>query len=206
MPQIQLPLDELRNDFTPIFQEWRGWVERYTDEVDPQDALYWYNERANVGTLAAAAARTGSYALEEYRTPKAHESEQWPGRADLWLRCGSRQYIAEAKHLPVSSAMKPGTLSTTVDAYLKAACADAACHPPSDGCRELGVVFVVPYLARSSHGRRSDYVQTFQATMGTMAIDTCAFAFPRGGGPVNASGYQYPGVACCVRYVESRLV
>lgn len=194
---------EIETDLAPILREWSRWIESYSNEIDRSDALYWYNERANLGTLAAAAARRDSYVLEEYRTFKALASVRWTGRADLWIRCDQREYLAEAKHLWVSSEVQPESLIRSINTYLQAACADAACHPPIANCRRLGIVFVVPYLARTRHSERWEYERRFRAIVEEIPVAARAFAFPKKAAPINDQQYLYPGVACCIRECQA---
>ena len=73
--------------------------ERYR-QVYIDDCLYWYNERATVGSLAGAIWRTGGFAVEEYREPKKRKGKHYMGRTDLWFSLGENNrkcYVVEAK-------------------------------------------------------------------------------------------------------------
>ena len=136
---ITIRYEKLRRHFSPILEEWTKLICRYTEEYDPKDALYWYNERATLSTLAHAIVRTNSIALEEYRMKKhsIHDG-QWEGRADLFFVCGKTEYVAEAKQmwLSISSRAKRSRWrkriaknSTLQDARLSNQKSTKACRP-----------------------------------------------------------------------------
>lgn len=81
----------------PILQTWLRVNRDYIEEHQMEDALYWYNERANVGALAGAIWRSGGYALEEFSAVKGKESQENNKRVDLYFRYGSKNVICEAK-------------------------------------------------------------------------------------------------------------
>lgn len=67
----------------------REYIECFTDDGGTYDVGYFYNERANIGFLAAAAWREkGWVALEEFRSDKKHRLEKGKlskGRGDLYV-------------------------------------------------------------------------------------------------------------------------
>lgn len=77
---------ELRK-LKPVLDNWIEIVREYSKAFQNHDACWWYTERANVGTLAAAAWRTkGWLALEEYSTSKrGDEAGSKNGRCDLYM-------------------------------------------------------------------------------------------------------------------------
>lgn len=191
-------LDDLRM----ILREWTRMVEAYSNDVDPADALYWYNERATLSTLAAAAARVDCYVLEEYRTPKLSQDRQWSGRADLWIRSPRSEYILEAKQLLVLASSEPSGLAGTIDSALATACADADCHPLDPKYCMLGVVFIVPYIPKARHRDRDTCVSMLETALADADLDVSALAVPKRASPINDQGYLYPAVACCMRRVR----
>lgn len=68
----------------PTLRRWGNFIEEYC-EVHPDDVPYFYTERANVGTLTAAAWSAGCTALEEYQTEKNDGGGVRKGRADLYV-------------------------------------------------------------------------------------------------------------------------
>jgi hypothetical protein len=61
------------------------------------DALYWYNERTNVGALAGAIWQQNGMALEEYGAKKGNPESKWQGRVDLFFTIGKINVISECK-------------------------------------------------------------------------------------------------------------
>ena len=54
----------------PVLQAWIDGTQRYVTLFQGDDLPYWYNERANVGVLSAAAWQAGMVALEEFQSLK----------------------------------------------------------------------------------------------------------------------------------------
>lgn len=80
----------------PLFENWFSIVNQYSELHPNDEACYWYNERATLSTLAAAAWRTeGWCALEEYQTKKRRHERL--GRCDLYLATEEIGYECEAK-------------------------------------------------------------------------------------------------------------
>ncbi len=54
----------------PVLQASIDGTQRYVNLFQGDDLPYWYNERANVGMLSAAAWQAGMVALEEFQSLK----------------------------------------------------------------------------------------------------------------------------------------
>jgi hypothetical protein len=67
------------------------------------DVGWWYNERASISLLAAAAGRAGAIALEEYFTdpaPLKRRPRKYKYlRQDLCLKVNHSEYVGEAKQV-----------------------------------------------------------------------------------------------------------
>lgn len=86
-----------------LIEEWVLLVERFCRLTAGVDAPYVYTERACVGTLAAAAWRSGWIALEEFQLDKKHtDGSTRRGRSDLYIGSSSRDEYVEAKYKPVA--------------------------------------------------------------------------------------------------------
>lgn len=86
-----------------LLEEWLLVVERYCRVMQGNDAPFYYTERACVGTLAAAAWRCGSIALEEFQLEKSESAlGKWLGRADLYMASDDAEEFIEAKQKWVS--------------------------------------------------------------------------------------------------------
>jgi len=94
------PITELR----PVLEKWRDINRNFYMELN-DDCPWWYNERASISILAAAAWQTeGFYAIEEFSTTKGRKRaksgtlSERPGRCDLkiWTR-SKQEFVFEAK-------------------------------------------------------------------------------------------------------------
>jgi hypothetical protein len=196
------PVELLVQDFRPLLREWKAWTEAYSNEVDQADALYWYNERATLGTLAAAAVRKNLYVLEEYAARKTWEQSRYSGRADLWIRGTAAHYVIEAKQLWVNFPGRTNAFASCVNASLEAACADARCHEPVAQTLTAGVVFLVPRLAPTKHDLRGNCMQAVRGIGELLQCHIHEVAEPMYARPINEHGYLFPGVACFMRLAE----
>lgn len=86
-----------------LIEEWLVLVERFCRLTAGTDAPYVYTERACVGTLAAAAWRSGWIALEEFQLEKSQgDGDTRLGRSDLYIGSSSRDEYIEAKYKPIA--------------------------------------------------------------------------------------------------------
>ena len=97
----------------PILEIWTESLERYLRYFEYGDNPWWYNERANLSCLGAAAWVSDGIALKEYRTEKGKHSEAWEGRCDLFIGAGSESFGCEAKHVWCAVGRTAGNGSTT---------------------------------------------------------------------------------------------
>jgi len=101
----QVWVDGTLPGFDTLLREWISVINRLLEEwEDDVDFPWWYNERACVGTFAAAVWLCKGVAFEEYlsekvkdRAGRARESEPTKGRTDLYFSFKQKEYIAEAK-------------------------------------------------------------------------------------------------------------
>lgn len=63
----------------------------------PQDAAYWYGERALTGLLAAAAWRLNEWSLEEFTSRRSAGRQDTAGKGDAWISVGGTTFTIEAK-------------------------------------------------------------------------------------------------------------
>jgi hypothetical protein len=120
-----------------------------------EDNSWWYNERASLSLLAAAAwGVKGWGALEEYSTTKqgvvpankVDEGQIKRGRCDLWL--GNRTgYALEAKQAWQSIGARANNVN--VWKALRHAWSDAGKLTVDEADKRLAAVFVSPYIAVS---------------------------------------------------------
>jgi len=95
----------------PVLDAWINCIIQYVELFDGGDLPYWFNERANVSILSAAAWKAGMVALEEFpsdKVPQSSEDEEIDsalcketnpkkGRCDLYLANSDVEFFVEAK-------------------------------------------------------------------------------------------------------------
>lgn len=124
----------------------RGWVavnRRFCRVRCSVESIYWCNERANVGALAAGSWREGMVALEEY----PHER----GKPDLYLTDleNEHEVVIEAKLHWWEDRGDEKTQTEDVRKLLNDACEQAKGRSERNGAiLKLGAVFVVPSLGK----------------------------------------------------------
>jgi hypothetical protein len=85
----------------PCLWEWTRRIERYA-KAWPDDAAYWYSERASTSTLVASLAAVGADVLAEYDCQRGEPDESGRrrrGRTDFWCRVGRHEAVVEAKQV-----------------------------------------------------------------------------------------------------------
>ncbi len=173
-----------------------------SEEIDPKDALYWYNERATLSTLAHAIVRTNNIALEEYRMRK-NSIHQGPGegRTDLFFRCGRTEYVAEAKQmwLSISKRAKRGSWRNRIGKTLYKARREAVQSKDYGGMQAIGILFVVPYVLDREPAETKTLIEDCINRMRELEYDAMAYAFPKGAQVYSKADYLHPGVFCFIR-------
>ena len=86
---VQVPA-KLRSSLQPVLEEALRLFTAYRRR-EAKDSAHWYNERATLSVLAAAAWKSGGIALEEYSLRK-HDGRA--GRADLWVKMPNARTLA----------------------------------------------------------------------------------------------------------------
>jgi len=146
-----------QNKMSTIFEEalinWINNIKKYTNEFDPTDCLYYYNERATLSTFAASLYKSGYFILEEFSSSKHHingKGDETYGRVDLYFGCeeNPKGYIVEAKQTDISIGSKTYSLSKIFKS-LAEACIDVeySFGPLKDYVdKGFAVSFIVPYI------------------------------------------------------------
>jgi hypothetical protein len=204
---------------TPVFRKWTDLVTRYS-ALDHDDACYWYNERATLSVLAAAAWQVkGWVGLEEYSTRKssvADPADPEPkydrhGRCDLYVasKRGGAQYACEAKQAwqPMGSARIEDDLRV-VRAKRRAASTAASELTKIEAAHRLALTLCIPTLA--IYGRKvaltesliTDHVEAWcKKIQSEFSLHAFACAFPAHSRMLtNDDARRYfPGVAILVQ-------
>ena len=142
-----------------LIEEWILSIDRFSRITDG-DVPYWYNERANIGLLSAAAWRCGRIALEEFQYEKidvtsAEETDvilqkKWNGRCDLWICSDVSEEIIEAKFKWLN--MRSKKIADFATSCLESAVNDAKCTKGNDEIEAIGVVFMPVYAKAEKVG------------------------------------------------------
>ena len=142
--------------FSRIIESWFEIIHQYEEntryDYKHGDAIYWYNERANVGAFAAALTRNNLSVIEEYSCLKGKGADKGPGRADLSFCYRNVWYLVEAKLKWKKLALKSRQLNP--EEIVTHACNDVECTWQQDKeAIPFGLTFVVPYIP-SGHSRQ----------------------------------------------------
>ena len=197
---------KIRAHFSKIIRCWLGIIEKYSDEYT-DDALYYYNERATLSTLAGAVWRSGEYALEEFGSFKIKKRKRILGRADLWFSFGQKEYLIEAKQIWPSISRWSSDLNKQLDNGLNNAVNDVRKlkkYSYGDSVELVGILFVTPYLPPSDQGKanvtkgNSKLINAIKNT----PSDFYGFVFPSATSARDKYGYLYPGVAILGKMIK----
>lgn len=134
-----------------IFDSWCDINYEYITAHNFCDSMYWYNERASVGSLAGAIWRTGGLALEEFSANKSNDENKEMGRIDLYFTQNDICFIAEAKQKFISLsdninfyAILKNKLDEAIDDTKRTSIASDYEHVP------LALLFVVPFFVNNT--------------------------------------------------------
>lgn len=208
---------------SPVLKNWIEFVERYSQTL-PEDACYWYNERATLSVLAAAGwAKSGWVGVEEFSTEKRSISRDADtgkiiaaaGRCDLYLtgRRNSQfaEYAIEAKQAWQPIGPRVSAPYGQLKARMKSAWADAGKLHADEAAHRLALTFCVPSIAASSLRKAEDDGINFDdmieswvkgASSGAVPWDAIAYIFPsraRSLSNEHAKERIFPGVMAVIR-------
>jgi hypothetical protein len=169
----------------------------YATALKEEDALYWYNERPNIGALAAAAWKTNLLAVEEYAAMKRSRiTGKQSGRIDLYIANSSIDACIEAKQCWVT----PGTRLATLEEKMNAALRDA--KKDDDAHQRIGVVF---YTMRvRSYDTAESALRHEIERVREIKPDTLAWCFPKETRRLESekpehTGFVWPGVIMALK-------
>ena len=190
----------------PILRSWQRECRRYTRVLEGGDVCWWFNERANVGTFAIAAARQpGWVALEEFSSKKGRVDElgvrrHSRGRCDLYLANRSRDYAMEFKHAwqPLFAQRDPLSVARN---YWSKAWTDAGALYRDEADLRLAGLFVVPHHVSIDEKKVEDRLELFLGEMKNLPdVEALAWWFPQSERKRRAeTGRYFPGVALALR-------
>jgi len=171
----------------PALERWPECIDRYNQFLGDGQAPYWFNERANLGLLSAAAWMAEMVTLEHFQTKKQLEEGDRSGRCDLQIATAQESvYIKATQRWPKVNNLNPMPALLDVVGEAK-----KVSHPHH---LKLGCLFVSPFKAQQSPSPEDlqDMVDDLQKA------NTCAAAwyFPYPYRKLhNEAGQYHPGIA-----------
>ena len=207
---------------TPVLKRWIELVERYCAH-DPEDACYWYNERASLSVLAAAAWSNSNWiALEEFSTKKTGnfrdretgKIKDNAGRCDLYIasRNGKAQFAIEAKQAWQPLGNRVDNNLGNVREELEDAKKDARALSASEATRRLALTICVPSInsrTLSQHikkGESLDFLlkKWIDQIEEKIKPDAIAYAFPKKASALKSLHNErtFPGVVLLFQEVK----
>jgi hypothetical protein len=145
--------------------------------IQSRDGSWWYNERASISILAAAAWMAGGIALEEFSAKKKQKKVERSGRADVYFNLRGREFACEAKFIWLS--IKSRNPIDQINAELKNAYQDAGCLNRKEG-RRFGVCFATIYVSEKDAGQLDALLSEFQKKISSENFAAIAWSFPAG--------------------------
>ena len=171
-----------------VLEEWILAIEKYA-RMSGGEAPYWYNERANIGLLAAAAWRTGGVALEEFQHEKSEpkisedgetvETMTRNGRCDLWICLGTKSERIEAKFRWLN--MASDRIAEFAEESLNKALNDASKSKCDDAQGAVGVSFFPIFVKANKvtvERPIENYIEQTIANLRKVDSDLIAWSFP----------------------------
>lgn len=188
----------------PIVDEWIDVIlQKYVDYFSMEDVPWWYNERATLSSLAAAAWMAQGIALEEYKTQKGKKSNPRTGSCDLFLGAESGAWFeCEAKQTWCAVGRRARNGFESAKSGLKDACDNAKKLRKTEGVRRLGLCFLIPYLPIGDKDYVVEQIEKWLKDLDGLKRDCIAWAFPEKTRYIEGSDKQiYPGVVLLVKEV-----
>lgn len=175
----------------PVLERWFDCIDRYNAVSGDNDTPYWFDEKANLGLLSAAAWMAEMVTLQHTPTRKQTEEGERNGRADLFIATSEeRVYLQATQRWPRVNSLNlaQALLDITSDAKRISYASDL----------KLGCLFVAPQKAQHSTTPEElqDMVDDLQKE------HTCAVAwyFPYAYRKLrNETGNYHPGIAVLLK-------
>ncbi|KAA0969142.1 hypothetical protein [Pseudomonas sp. ANT_H12B] len=175
----------------PVLERWFDCIDRYNAVRGDNDTPYWFDEKANLGLLSAAAWMAEMVTLQHTPTRKQNEEGERNARADLFIATAEeRAYLQVTQRWPRVNGLKltQALVDITSDAKKISYASDL----------KLGCLFVAPQKAQQSATPEElqDMVDDLQKE------HSCAVAwyFPYAYRKLrNEAGNYHPGIAVLLR-------
>lgn len=175
----------------PLLERWFDCIDRYNAVRGDNDTPYWYDEKANLGLLSAAAWMAEMITLQNTQTRKQIEDGERNARADLLIASSeARAYLQATQRWPRVNGLNltQALAEITSDARRISYSSDL----------KLGCLFVAPQKAQ--HGATPEELQDMVDDL--QKENTCAVAwyFPYAYRKLhNEAGNYHPGIAVLLK-------
>jgi hypothetical protein len=175
----------------PLLERWFDCIDRYNAVRGDNDTPYWYDEKANLGLLSAAAWMAEMVTLQNTQTRKQIEDGERNARADLLIASSeARAYLQATQRWPRVNGLNltQALAEITSDARRISYSSDL----------KLGCLFVAPQKAQ--HGATPEELQDMVDDL--QKENTCAVAwyFPYAYRKLhNEAGNYHPGIALLLK-------
>lgn len=199
--------------FAPVLKTWVKLVTRYSDSFPNNDACYWFNERANISVLAAAAWNTSTkwIALEEFSTVKhGVDGAEANGRCDLYCALENHEasFAFEAKQAWQKIGRRVTDRLAEVRSRLDDAWVDVSKLHKTQGGVRVAACFVAPRIfaeeANENGGINACLHGWMEELEEKLSFDALAWVFPKSSADLTGTrGRLYPGV-CLILKVRRR--
>ncbi|MDP9532577.1 hypothetical protein Q7L38_08340 [Pseudomonas protegens] len=178
----------------PMLERWFDCIDRYNAVRGDSETPYWFDEKANLGLLSAAAWMAEMISLEHSPSKKQQEDGARNARTDLYLATkDERAYIQTTQRWP-----RVNSLQLT-QPLLDIASDARKISYPSD--LRLGCLFVAPQKAQ--HSASPEELQDMLDELQKEHCCAVAWYFPYAYRKLhNESGHYHPGIA--VLFKEAR--
>lgn len=178
----------------PMLERWFDCIDRYNVVRGDSETPYWFDEKANLGLLSAAAWMAEMISLEHSPSKKQQEDGARNARTDLYLATkDERAYIQTTQRWP-----RVNSLHLT-QPLLDIASDARKISYPSD--LRLGCLFVAPQKAQ--HSASPEELQDMLDELQKEHCCAVAWYFPYAYRKLhNESGHYHPGIA--VLFKEAR--
>jgi len=141
-------VDQRRTLIPKLLEKWLEILNELEEVFAPDNLPYVYNERAQIGILAAAAIRLRCLTFEEYSRGKGQGPKRRAGRADLWLydRDTGKDFNIEAKRQTVK--WNSTDVASVVKESLDWAVKEVHELQDRQAAYNLGIVLLCPWGAK----------------------------------------------------------
>ncbi len=171
----------------PLLERWFDCIDRYNAVRGDNDTPYWYDEKANLGLLAAAAWMAEMVTLQDTQTRKQLEEGERNARANLLIASSeTRAYLQATQRWPRVNSLNltQALAEITSDAKRISYSSDL----------KLGCLFVAPQKAQ--HGATPEELQDMVDDLQKEHSCAVAWYFPYAYRKLrNEAGNYHPGIA-----------